>query len=441
MVLQKPRAGVNPGFDAAIRYPLIESVLNRRSRRFALGSEVPGGHFRYRSRQAPVPLSELEEAFLVEAATGASGLILGDLPFRDERSRHVGGNTLVSYQGRTWPSPCSSHGTRLFYWNDEGTYMIRPENAPATRVQQFTPERLEDQTLTALRATRVQLFEGRVEHPRSYPAMLPLNIWSSNLPGSTMFLPVTDVTEEYINLLFLMCGWPDGGIYLIDDQNGNRPAGTGRWAKEGLLNKMFAVPLSSFATDVSALESGFIIQNLLLAEQAAGLGGWVHAHPSAPILLGGTPLSRGLGFRFVATRSAAGKPASVPVGIDGLMEAYCPPYFRTMADAVDALVEKKFGEQGLYAAGSELPYAQKNEFLNAVPRYTDKLIQCVKDVCAYVYDTYGRFPSHVDPITTEGAWVQAHHLDLEFYDQFYGPGSYTETQARHMELWHAGEEA
>jgi hypothetical protein len=35
-----------------------------------------------------------------------------------------------------------------------------------------------------------------------------------------------------------------------------------------------------------------------------------------------------------------------------------------------------------------------------------------------------------------GYWVQAHHLDLDFYDKFYPAGAYTETQAEHMELWH-----
>ncbi|HXF52052.1 MAG TPA: hypothetical protein VNM43_10255, partial [Dehalococcoidia bacterium] len=33
-------------------------------------------------------------------------------------------------------------------------------------------------------------------------------------------------------------------------------------------------------------------------------------------------------------------------------------------------------------------------------------------------------------------WVQAHHLDLDFYDRYYPEGAYTETQANHMRLWH-----
>ena len=33
-------------------------------------------------------------------------------------------------------------------------------------------------------------------------------------------------------------------------------------------------------------------------------------------------------------------------------------------------------------------------------------------------------------------YLQAHHLDLDFYDQKLRPGSYLETHAKHMEIWH-----
>ncbi len=31
------------------------------------------------------------------------------------------------------------------------------------------------------------------------------------------------------------------------------------------------------------------------------------------------------------------------------------------------------------------------------------------------------------------------HLELEFYDQFFGEGAYLQTHAEHMQRWHAGE--
>jgi hypothetical protein len=44
-------------------------------------------------------------------------------------------------------------------------------------------------------------------------------------------------------------------------------------------------------------------------------------------------------------------------------------------------------------------------------------------------------PAHVDAIFVPGIWVQAHHLDLDFYDKLFRRG-YSETQRRHQALWH-----
>src|SRR2546430_16349318 len=66
--------------DLAWTYPLFEALYGRRSRRFGLGFEMPEGPFRYKSAHTPMPLSELEEALLVGAGAGLSGLAFWDLP-------------------------------------------------------------------------------------------------------------------------------------------------------------------------------------------------------------------------------------------------------------------------------------------------------------------------------------------------------------------------
>ncbi len=66
--------------DQVWNYPLFEALYRRRSRRFGLGFEMPEGPFRYKSAHAPVPLSELEEAMLLGAGAGFSGLAFWDLP-------------------------------------------------------------------------------------------------------------------------------------------------------------------------------------------------------------------------------------------------------------------------------------------------------------------------------------------------------------------------
>src|SRR5204862_7604593 len=81
--------------DQAWNYPLFEALYRRRSRRFGLGFEMPEGPFRYKSAHAPVPLSELEEALLVGAGAGFSGLAFWDLPTPAPYSRR---------SGRTFPT-------------------------------------------------------------------------------------------------------------------------------------------------------------------------------------------------------------------------------------------------------------------------------------------------------------------------------------------------
>jgi hypothetical protein len=60
--------------DQAWSYPLFEAIYGRRSRRFGLGFEMPEGPFRCKSAHAAVPLTELEEALLVGAGAGFTGL-------------------------------------------------------------------------------------------------------------------------------------------------------------------------------------------------------------------------------------------------------------------------------------------------------------------------------------------------------------------------------
>ena len=58
-------------------FPLLRALFGRRSRRFAMGMELPGGPLAFKSRHAPVPLSDLEQALLLAAAAGVSGWNFG----------------------------------------------------------------------------------------------------------------------------------------------------------------------------------------------------------------------------------------------------------------------------------------------------------------------------------------------------------------------------
>ena len=54
-------------------FPLVEAVFGRRSRRFALGGEIPDGPLAYRSGHDAVPLSELERMLVLGAMGGTTG--------------------------------------------------------------------------------------------------------------------------------------------------------------------------------------------------------------------------------------------------------------------------------------------------------------------------------------------------------------------------------
>ena len=67
-----------------LTFPLMSAIFGRRARRFAMGMEIPSGPLAFKSRHAPVPLSELEQAILVAAATGVTGWNFG-IPYTPSR--------------------------------------------------------------------------------------------------------------------------------------------------------------------------------------------------------------------------------------------------------------------------------------------------------------------------------------------------------------------
>ena len=121
--IESPEQIVNaapPGLLDGLSYPFFQSVFDRKSRRMALGMELEADFFDYASPYEPVPLTELEEALLLVAGTGLTGLNLGDI------DPSMGADALVQWTARTWPSSCSNHGTELFFTNDDGeTFVLR----------------------------------------------------------------------------------------------------------------------------------------------------------------------------------------------------------------------------------------------------------------------------------------------------------------------------
>jgi len=419
------------GFDKAINFSLLDSIFSRRSRRFGLGMEISEGTLKYKSKHDPHPLSELEEAFLIWSGTGTTGLSLGDLP-------RTGISWLFQWTGRSWPCSCNSHSTELFYTNDEGVYMVKlfdliPEDisifSNLKRVQQM------EKVLELFNKSRIKIEDGRADLPKGEPGLFDFNAWNCNKPGTTFFIPVTNTTVEYMVLLFIYFG-SKYGFNIVDELNGGKSCGLDKWIKKGYIRK--DVELSLFDLELRVLttlnvEQAFISQNMNLALQALGLGGWTFTGLLPHYALGLDPKYKGLGFRFnQPEKSLRSTKAPYPVGRDGVFESLCPPYVKDMNEAVDKILLMR-GE--FWKEDNPYPYSEPKDVLADEYHPSEVRIQIVKDFCSYVFENYGRFPAFLDPMFTRLVF-QAHHLDLDFYDKHFREDSYHEMHKEHFKLWH-----
>jgi hypothetical protein len=124
-----------------------------------------------------------------------------------------------------------------------------------------------------------------------------------------------------------------------------------------------------------------------------------------------------------------------------LIKAKCPPNYQSMNQAIDTVVDAKFGPHGVYNDREVFERIYKDDFgqryLTEARVYNADVINCVRDVCNYIYDTHGRFPAHCDAIHVPGVWLQVHHVEIPYYDRFFRNGL-SDAQRQHDELWHGG---
>ena len=447
------------GFYKALEYPLFSAFLHRRTRRISKGiKSLPAKSLTYNSDQDPQPLTELEEAMLI-AATGVTGLTMHDVPFQTPDGKNITMTLYLHLTGRTASSPDNVQMTHFFLINDYGTYLLkRPDHVDPFFFREggMTPEKLVEWA----KLCKVKVLDHRLDYKtRDFPVYVGTNRYVSNVPGSTILVPVVDLSKYYINVMLYLIGAEASRFRSpwVDDWRFYRSAGVKKWVRNGFMNKKLTpFMLGWLGTFRGHIEADLLIQNILLTIQAMGLGGWIHAAFPGPILLGSPETApqygKGLGFRHVVPkkticrflmRAVTPAPAwlSNPVGLDGLLEGHCPPYHKDMDAAVDAVVALKEGKHGVYNDYKgfnrifKRPYG--NEFLDEVPHDSKESIAVVKDICAYIYDTYDRFPAHVEAMYVPGVWVQALHPDLKYYERFYN-GGMSPTQLEHERLWHGG---
>jgi hypothetical protein len=442
--------------DDVTTFPLFTALLERRSRRFAAGFRLNGGPLAFESRRAPAPLSVAEEAALAFAATGVTGHALSELPFgTGDRPDAGGGHIMVHFVGRTVASGDAMHLAAVFVVNDDGAFMLRrPQDFPRDEVGGLVDLAKANRFTELYERTRVRLAEGRVDVPRDLPHLAPFNKWSANLPGTTYFVPIAELTVLYINVLLSFFD-EEWRFFFVDDHAGYQPAGIASFGRsrgghledDPRAGRVATVTLmESWIREFGAVEMGGIVQNLGLAAAAMGLGGFPHfaAYPGAwPAALGFRVLDVPFSVTIGAGAPSEPDPLMVPTPIglerDGqpLIKPFCPPYYRDMEAAVLAFIDYKYGQgRGTFRdGGAATAWRDGRAVQSGIPAYSEKAIAATIAYCTYVHERYGRFPAATGPFTNLVAF-QAHHPDPDFYARFYRPGVLGSAHPTHDQAWH-----
>jgi hypothetical protein len=412
-------------------FPLVEALFGRRSRRFALGDEIPDGPLAYRSRHDPLPLTELERMLVLGAMGGTTGWHFAIT--RNARYAPHFPNYSAAAAGRTFPSAAGIHTAELFFTDDSGLYFFPTRDAGALvdpAHEMVTPDLVVQRHRDRIR----RLADVRLYLPAEEPYLEGHNTWCVNVPGSLLVIPVADIAQHMIAIL---CFFTQNGHSIYDDINCRKIGGLAEFS--GLVDIEEPLPLTfaeQYALTEATAELATACYAGVLLLQGMGLGGWMFDGIDRFGMLGasGNPDVPGLKFRYDEDERWS---TPNPTGREGVFEAYCPPHYPDMAAAVEAFAERKFGPGGPFNPATPGAWSDSPGVRGSARIHDEIFKACVARQAQYVFDTFGKFPGTVPSVFIMN-YVQAHHLDLDFYDRFFRPGAYLRTHAQHMERWHNG---
>lgn len=416
--------------DGVLTFPLLEALLGRRARRFFLGASIPDGPLAYTSSHEPMPLSEREQLLLLTAAAGNTGwhfMITRNARYAPHLANYSG-----AAGGRPFPSAAGFHTSEVFFTDDHGVYFFPMRDAPAL-VEGEPGTAIDLDALLEAHRTRIRkLRDGRMHIPAAEPYMDGHNTWCANRPGSTLIIPVADIAQHAIAGL---CFLTQNGYCISDDVNRERIPGIERFLR--LVDVENPMPLTFFEQYMlteATVELGTCCYAGMLMLQAMGLGGWMFDGIDRHVILGasGNPEVPGLGFRYDSDERWA---IPNPTGLTGVFEGFCPPHYPDMRAAVDAFARRKFGPGGPFHAETPGAWRESPRVRSSAQVHSEEFKECVALQAQYIFDRFGKFPGTVPSIFSL-MYLQAHHLDLEFYDRHFNEGVYLQSHTEHMARWH-----
>jgi hypothetical protein len=419
-----------PGLQDALSFPLADALLGRRARRFALGDEIPDGPLAFKSNKEPLPLTDLEQMLVLTAAGGNTGW-----HYAITRNAHYAphfANYAGAAGGRTFPSAAGIHTSELFFTDDEGVYFFPVRDAPALAERAPDGNIDLEELIEAHRGRIRKLAAGRMNIPAEEPYMEGHNTWCVNRPGSTLIFPIGDIAQQ---MVFILCFIVQNGACMYDDINNDQIAGIARF--KSLVDVENPLPLTfleQYALTECTAELSTSCYAGMLMLQAMGLGGWMFDGIDRHTVLGasGDPAVPGLGFRYDEDERWA---LPNPTGLPGVFEGYCPPHYPDMRAAVEAFAQRKFGPGGPFHPDTPGPWRESAKVRGSAQVHDDAFKECVAIQAQHILDRFGKFPGTVPSIFSL-TYLQAHHLELDFYDHHFQDGAYLRTHADHVERWH-----
>lgn len=416
--------------DEVAEFPLLSAIMGRRSRRFSKGATIDSGPFAFTSQKEVEPLDDFERALIVSVMAGNTGwshLIPSNKKYAPYLPNYAG-----SAAGRTFPSAAGFHTTNIFFSDDSGIYFLPTSNSVPLKTKEMSADMDLDVWIKYHQSLIQKISSERIQIPREEPHIESHNLWVANTPGSLFAIPVVDLAQHVI---LTLCYLVQNGYGITDDINKRSIPGIEKFGHIIDLNQPYPLTiLDQLALGEATVEVSTSCFSASLLLQAMGLGGWMYdgINPLSVLGVSGDKRNKGLGFR---SDLREGWNTPNPTGLKGVFEAACPPHFKTMREAVQKIVERKYGDGGPFNERTPGAWKDSASIRKKAAPHNEEFIECITLMSQYIYDTFGKFPATLPSVYCL-MYLQAFHLDIDFYDHFYKEGSYLETHRVHDEVWH-----